>query len=128
MPNMVGKIYATNSLFVVFVLCIRAFGFLVGCSIGGLIILCESDFGTRTVFAVHAFFAAGIFLMSLLSTFILSGAAVPYSHFSKLPDNHNVFNHLLMKREMNLLSEQSGDDISVKSSVLNELATSNPKH
>ncbi|KAL3982482.1 putative integral membrane protein [Acanthocheilonema viteae] len=90
---------------------------------GGLIILCGSDFGTRTVFAMHAFFAAGIFLMSLLSTFILSGAAVPYSNFSTLPDGHNVLNHLLIKRKMNLLSAQSGDDIFAKSSALESITS-----
>ncbi|VDM15916.1 unnamed protein product [Wuchereria bancrofti] len=45
-----------------------------------MIILCGSDFGTRRVFAVHAFFAAGIFLMSLLSTSVLSGAAISPDH------------------------------------------------
>lgn len=93
-------------------------------SSGGLLILCGNDFGTRAVFAMHAFFAAGIFLMSLLSTFILSGAAVSYSHFSKLPDDRNMFNRLLIKREVNILSIQSGDDVSFKSSVLKESVTS----
>ncbi|VDK63645.1 unnamed protein product [Onchocerca ochengi] len=159
MPNMIVNIYAMSRLFSwmnpILLLLFSLFGTIIitallgfsktaliaylyslisGCFHGtifrgGLIILCESDFGTRAVFAMHALFAAGIFLMSLLSTFILSGAAVPYSHFSKLPDNHNVFNnHLLMKREMNLLSEQSGDDIFFKSSISNELATSKPDH
>uniref|UniRef100_A0A1I7VZU0 Transmembrane protein n=1 Tax=Loa loa TaxID=7209 RepID=A0A1I7VZU0_LOALO len=36
-------------------------------------------------------FKAGVFLMSLLSTFILSDAAVLYSHFNELPDDHNSF-------------------------------------
>uniref|UniRef100_A0A0R3S322 MFS domain-containing protein n=1 Tax=Elaeophora elaphi TaxID=1147741 RepID=A0A0R3S322_9BILA len=124
MPNVIVSVHASSSLFAVFALSITAFGFLVGCSTGGLVILCGNDFGTRAIFAMHAFFAAGIFLMSLLSTFILSGAAVPYSRFSKLPVDHNVFNRLLIKREMNLLAVQSSGDIFVKSNALKESTTS----
>ncbi|MCP9265671.1 hypothetical protein DINM_021019 [Dirofilaria immitis] len=123
MPNMVLNIHTNNSLFVISVFCITAIGFLAGCFTGGLIVLCDSGFGTRAVFAVHALFATGIFVMSLLSTFILSGVAVPYSHFSKLPSDHNVFNRLLVKRAMNLLSVQSDDDVFVKSSVLKKRTT-----
>ncbi|KAM3725558.1 Sodium-dependent glucose transporter [Dirofilaria immitis] len=148
MPNMVLNIHTNNSLFVISVFCITAIGFLAGCFTGssknvliiyvysfisgyfhgtvfrgGLIVLCDSGFGTRAVFAVHALFATGIFVMSLLSTFILFGVAVPYSHFSKLPSDHNVFNRLLVKRAMNLLSVQSDDDVFVKSSVLKKRTT-----
>lgn len=61
--------------------------------------------------------------MSLLSTFILSGAAVPHSNSNKLSDNHNMFNHLFIKQEMNL-SAQSGEDGFDKSSPLEESITS----
>ncbi|VDK83691.1 unnamed protein product [Litomosoides sigmodontis] len=92
---------------------------------GGLIILCGSDFGMRALFAMHAFFAAGILLMSLLSTLILSGVAVPHSNSSKLPYNDNMSNHLFIntKQEMDL-STQSGDDGFIRSSPLEESITS----
>uniref|UniRef100_A0A0N4TN99 Transmembrane protein n=1 Tax=Brugia pahangi TaxID=6280 RepID=A0A0N4TN99_BRUPA len=99
LPNMIASMHDSSSLFVVFVLCATAFGFLVGCS------------------------TARIFLMLLLSTSVLSGA-VSYSHFSKLPNDCIVFNRLLIKREMNLLPIHSSDDIFVKSSAVKESTAS----
>lgn len=84
---------------------------------GGLIILHGSGFGTRTLFATHAFFAIGAALSSLVSAPFLSGAAVPYSRFDKLSDNRNLLHYLLTKREIgSFLSVQADDNIYMNSS------------
>uniref|UniRef100_A0A915PJT8 Uncharacterized protein n=1 Tax=Setaria digitata TaxID=48799 RepID=A0A915PJT8_9BILA len=152
LPNIVVSTHASDFLFIVFVFCIATCGFLLGCSTallgsskdvlsayvysfltgflhgtifrGGLIILCANNFGTRTVFAMHVFFAAGILLMSVLSTFILSGVAVPYPYSNKLSGDYNVMDQLPIKQEVHSSLLQSRKDIFTEPTILKNFVTS----
>uniref|UniRef100_A0A183EBF1 Transmembrane protein n=1 Tax=Gongylonema pulchrum TaxID=637853 RepID=A0A183EBF1_9BILA len=95
---------------------------------GGLIVIHGSNASeTRSLFAVHASFAIGAVLLSLLSAPLLSGSTtLPDSRPDRLLDNRSLLLHLLTKRYTDFLSndtyyEKTNSHIPVNETTLKPL-------